>query len=220
MSSLKILIVEDESLIAWELSETIKALGYNDVEYVTSPSMAKEVIETNEIDLIIMDINLNAKETGIELYKSLKNPIPLIYTTAYRDDKTLDQAIETSPLGYLIKPINDDELKALLKLSEHNISNISNIIKLNNDYVFHKKEEKLFYRNEFVNLGQKELELLKLLLNANSSTVSFKVIEDEIWKNKIVSSSTIRTLIYRLRGKLGQQFIETEFNYGIKLIPH
>ena len=165
-----------------------------------------------------MDINLNDKITGIELYKKLNTQIPIIYSTAYRDDKTMSEAIATTPLGYLIKPINDDELKALLKLAEYKTISLNNIIRLDKEYLFNVNEDKLFYQNSYINLGKKELELLKLLLNANESTISFERIEDEIWKNRVVSSSAVRTLIYRLRGKLGHQFIETEFNYGIKLI--
>ena len=218
MNNLKILIVEDESLIALELSQTITALGYHEVEYVTTPSMAREVMKTTEINLIIMDINLNTTLTGIELYQEFNCSLPIIYITAYRDDKTITKAISTKPLGYLIKPINDDELKALLKLAKYTITDNSTIIKLNSEYIFHSKEEKLFYKNKFVNLGKKELKLLKLLLNGKETIISFNIIEDEIWKNQIVTPSAIRTLIYRLRSKLGHQFIETEFNYGIKLI--
>jgi len=217
MNNLKILIVEDESLIALELTETIKLLGYSTVNYATTLRVAKQIIDREDINLIIMDINLNSTITGVEFYKELKRPISIIYVTAYRDDLTIEEAVSTKPLGYLIKPVNDDELKVLLKIAESKVPTTSNLIKLNDEYIFHKEEEKLFYKNEFINLGKKELKLLKLLLSANEKIVSFTQIEDEIWENQI-SSSAIRTLVYRLRSKLGQQFIETEFNYGIKLL--
>ncbi len=218
MNRLKILIIEDESLIALELTQAIKALGYLNVEYTTTLNIAKKIIKSNKINLLIMDINLNAKQTGIQFYNSLKTTIPIIYITAYKDDQTISNAISTNPLGYLTKPINYDELNALLKLAKHKILNLPNSIKLDQNYIFYTDKEQLFCGEKFINLGKKELELLKLLLYANNNVVNFKTIEYTIWQDKIVSSSTIRTLIYRLRKKLGNQFIQTEFNYGVKLI--
>ena len=218
MSNLKILIVEDESLIAMELAQTIKDMGYHDVSYVTSSTQAREIINQNSIDLLLLDIHLENQESGIELFSNLPYPIMGIYVTAYKDEKTIDQAIQTSPLGYLVKPIKECELKALLKLAESKKRKEATPIKLNQEYSFEPKSDKLFLHDKVVPLGKKELTLLKLLLFANENPISFKELEQSIWSETTISSSALRTLIYRLRGKLGHQFIETEFNYGVKLI--
>ena len=84
-------------------------------------------------------------------------------------------------------------------------------------YYFDFKEEKLYFNELYLNLGDKELQLLKLLIHAKGSIVTFKTIEDEVWSEKAVTSSAMRTLIYRLRGKLEYKLIETVFNQGIKL---
>ena len=224
MQNFNILIVEDESLIALELADTITNLGYNVVEYATHPSMVQQCIRAHQVHLILMDINLEAELTGIELYKSLKCRIPVIYLTAYKDEETISRAIETNPLGYLIKPHKEDELKALLKLAFYKLQpkkeikeTVSERQYLGAGYSFDFTEDKLYFNNIFLRLGEKELQLLKLLIYAKESVVTFKMIENELWREKPVSASTMRTLIYRLRGKLEYKLIETVFNQGVKL---
>jgi len=225
MPKLKILIVEDESLIALELSQTICDFGYEVIDYATTPKMTLEIFEkeANNIDLILMDINLNSTINGIELYKRLNTTTALVYLTAYKDAETITKAIETNPLGYLIKPINEDELKALLQLTRHKIQaskekpQTSITHSIGEDYYFDMEAEQLFYKDIFLNLGKKEKKLLKLLIEAKGEVVSFKTVEDAVWEGEFVSDSALRTLIYRLRGKLEYKLIETVFNRGIKL---
>jgi|GEM_PF-369432 len=224
MHNFNILIVEDESLIALELADTITNLGYHVVEYATHPEMARQCIRDNEVHLILMDINLEAELSGIELYKSLECDVPVVYLTAYKDEETMSRAIETNPLGYLIKPHKEDELKALLKLAYYKLKSrekekktYPELSHLGAGYYFDFEEEKLYFNDLFLNLGDKELQLLKLLIHAKGSIVTFKTIENEVWREKVVTSSAMRTLIYRLRGKLEYKLIETIFNQGVKL---
>ena len=78
MHNFNILIVEDESLIALELADTITRFGYHVVEYATHPTMARQYMGEHEVHLILMDINLEAELSGIELYKSLNCDIPVV----------------------------------------------------------------------------------------------------------------------------------------------
>jgi len=223
MDKLNILIVEDESLMAMELSETIKSLGYNVLDYATNSKMAKSFINKyHSINLIFMDINLNEQIDGIELYKKLNTQANIIYITAYKDDSNISRAIDTNPLGYLVKPYNDAELSAILKLASYKLDKKSinidnNFIEIGEGYYFDKDNDKLIYKQLPIKLTKKELELLKLILFSPNNKVSYKMIEIDIYNGEIVSNSAIRTLIYRLRCKLEHKFIENEFNYGIKL---
>jgi DNA-binding response OmpR family regulator len=220
MKKLNILIVEDESLLALEFSTTIKKYGHTVVDYVTNATKAREVMQKEQIDLIIMDINLGREEDGIDLYKSFESNAMLIYLTAYQDAKTISKAVETQPLGYLIKPHNENELFALLKLAEIKIQNADNRninINLSQGYTFNTKEEILYRNGSFIKLSSHELILLKLLLQNRGNAVSYKTIEDEIWQDSAPGASSLRTLLYRLRGKLGHELISSEPNYGVKL---
>jgi len=224
MEDLKILVVEDESIVALEITQTIKSFGYREVYSASNINLAKKLLKENSFDLILMDINLGEKEIdGIELYQSLDIKTPIIYITAYKDESTIQRAIVTNPIGYLIKPHNDSELKALLLLSKYKMSlnknsNINNDkIALGEGYYFDKKERKLFFNELYIHLGKKELQLLELLVSAKGNIVSYYTIEHEIWGSQSVSDSTIRTLIYRLRGKLEHKLINSQPNYGVNI---
>jgi len=220
MESLNILVVENESLVALEIMQSIQEFGYMQVEYATTIDMAKDILTQNSINLILMDINLGKEIDGIDFYKSLNIDTPIIYLTAYKDEATISKAIATNPLGYLIKPVNSDELNVLLKLAQYKLSTQNQKIELGDGYYFDKKEDKLFFNNKFIHLGTKELKLLKLLISARGNFVSYYTIEDEVWGSESISSSSLRTLIYRLRGKLNYKLIEVENSYGVKIPPN
>ncbi|MFK5938875.1 MAG: DNA-binding response regulator [Sulfurimonas sp.] len=224
MDNLNILIVEDESLVAMSLSSSIGALGYNVVEYATNSHMAKKFLEAYDVNLILMDINLNESINGIELYESLHSDIALIYLTAYKDEDTMSKAIKTNPIGYLIKPHKDDELRAMLKLALYKIQNKEEAqvesrkyIDIGKGYLFDIEENKLLYKNKPIKLTIKETNLLKLLIDAKGRTVKFTTIEEKIWEGENVNNTSLRTLLYRLRSKLKHKLIESEFNIGLKL---
>ncbi len=224
MHNLNILIVEDESLVAMELKQSISALGYNVVDYATNNAMAADMMQRHQIDLILMDINLHDTLNGIELYKSFQTKPPVIYLTAYADDATISQAVLTDPLGYLVKPHNDDELKALLKLAFYKMHHVNatpeakeHRLLFGNGYAFDTQNDKLFFNDIYVKLSAKEMQLFKLLIDARGNFVSYNTIEHELWPDKIVHDSTLRALLYRLRGKLEYQLIRNEFDYGVKL---
>ncbi len=225
MNKLNILIIEDESLVAMELQQAIEKMGHNVVEYATNVKMAKQFLQTFDVNLILMDINLNDSINGIELYKELELEIPLIYLTAYTDETTMSEAIQTNPLGYLIKPHTEDELKAIIKLAQYKIQNIKTapqkvekLLEVGKGYFFNREEEQLFYRDLPVKLTIKERGLLKILIEAKGKIVRFETIEAVLWNGEAVNNTSLRTLIYRLRSKLEHKLIESEFNVGIRLV--
>jgi DNA-binding response OmpR family regulator len=224
MDNLNILIIEDESLLAMSLSSSIEALGYNVVEYATNSHMAKKFLEAYDVNLILMDINLGESINGIELYESLHTDIPIIYLTAYKDEDTMSKAIATNPIGYLVKPHKDDELRAMLKLAFYKLQNrdvvqeeVRKYIDIGKGYLFDIEEKKLLYKNRPIKLTIKETNLLKLLIDAKGRVVKFITIEEKIWDGQNVNNTSLRTLLYRLRSKLKHKLIETEFNIGLKL---
>ena len=223
--SINILIVEDESLVAWEIRETLASFGYQNVDEATSGSAMLDRLATQQYDLLLLDIHLGEQTDSITLYQSLDEPIPVIYLTAYKDDATIQRAIATDPIGYLIKPLNDDELKALLLLAEQKCLSrplapaAARMFPLGQGYRFDTQQQKLFYRDRFVHLGKNELHLLQLLIAARGMFVSYESIEYEIWGSQVVSSSAVRTLIYRLRSKLTHPLLENQAGYGVRLVP-
>lgn len=119
MTEKKILIVEDNAIIARETSERLKRLGYSVTGIAARGSDAVENARTNRPDLILMDINLKGEIDGIETAGRIAefSDAPVIYLTAYSDDATLQRAMQTKPVAYLIKPFRERELYSNIEMA-------------------------------------------------------------------------------------------------------
>lgn len=226
MSKAKVLIVEDEPIIALDLKRTIKKLDFEVTNTASSYNTALNSVRINQPDIILMDINLGEDAIdGIETTKKIQSiaKIPVIYITSSNDHKTISKAIETSPVSYITKPFKREDLKSniLLGLYKSNKkSNYENIelYDLGLGYFFDIKTNKLFYQDFPIKLSNKETLLLKILIEAKGELVSFEDLEYQLWPSRTVSASTLRTLIYRLRTKLEYKLIDTVQMGGCRLV--
>lgn len=115
----KILVVEDELLIAEDISFRLKSLGYIVTDKVISGSEALKSIEKNMPDLILMDIVLSGSLDGIQTHELIKQKykIPLVFLTSFSDEKTFSRAKLTQPFGYIIKPFEERELQTVIEMA-------------------------------------------------------------------------------------------------------
>jgi PAS domain S-box-containing protein len=115
----KILIVEDEIIVAWDIKETLEKLGHTVVDTVVSGAEALGSAFNDNPDLVLMDIRLEGDIDGVtageDIYQQLK--IPIVYLTAHADELTLARATKTSPFGYLIKPFQSQSLQSTIKVA-------------------------------------------------------------------------------------------------------
>lgn len=221
----KILLVEDETIVALDIQNAIIALGFDVIGITTNFDDTLQQIKTDPPDIILMDINLKNSKDGIETAIEIQKykHIPIIYLTAFADDTTINRAIKTNPVGYLTKPFKREELKATLCLSIYKIhrSNLQYIhqhcIHLGSNYYYDPATHNLYYDAIPLKLSLKERTLLRLLVEAKGAIVPFYTIEHELWPDTPISDSTLRTLIYRLRAKVDYQLIETVPSFGCKL---
>lgn len=221
----KILIVEDEAIVALDIKKSLEKIGFKITDTVTSYTSSLISIKENEPDIIIMDIHLNKSKDGIETALEIKKvkDIPIIYLTAFSDDETIKRAIETDPLAYLLKPFRRDEIKSTIFLGLHKLNLINTQTTKNNNkhlgdnFYYDEINLKLFYKDIPIKLSIKENQLLKILIDANGTLITFTELEYKIWPDSTVSNSTLRTLIYRLRTKLEYKLIETVTSFGCKL---
>jgi len=225
MNNIKILIVEDESIVSLDIKRTLNSFGYKNVECVSNYDSAISSVQIYKPSIILMDINLKNSKNGIDTVIDIQKieNIPIIYLTAYSDEDTIFKAIQTNPIGYLIKPFKREELKSTIMLCIYKINNsdIKKSININKslgfNFYYDLKNEILFYNQLPIKLGLKEKKLLTLLVEANGNIVSFSEIEYLLWPDAPVSNSTLRTLIYRLRSKLEYKIIETISSIGCKV---
>ncbi len=221
----KILVIEDEAIVALDIKSALEQLGFEVTDIASCYDEALSSVKRYTPDILLSDINLVSSKDGIEAVvdiQKIKN-IPVIYLTAYSDDKTINRAIKTNPLGYLLKPFKREELKSTIFLGLHKINQINKIdinfetTSLGFNYHFDLKNEILFYQTIPISLSKKERMLLKILIEAKGNIVPFKYIESLIWSDNFISDSTLRTLLYRLRAKVEYRLIETIPTIGCRL---
>lgn len=116
---IKILVVEDEKLIALNLQHVLNKLKYEVIGPADTGKSAIELSFAHHPDIILMDIRLKGSLDGIETAKIIKasQNIPVIYLTSYSDKETLDRAKITDPMGYILKPFDEKELSTVLQLA-------------------------------------------------------------------------------------------------------
>ena len=121
MAKQRILIAEDEAIIALDLQSILRKRGYHVLGVVFSGEAAIQKIDEEPPDLVLMDIYLAGEMNGIETAQQIQARfnIPVIYVTAYSDDALLQQAKMASSYGYLVKPIQDRELYATIEMAFH-----------------------------------------------------------------------------------------------------
>ena len=119
MSKERILLVEDENLVAMEISDLLQGLGYVVCGKASSGERAIEQVASTDPDLVLMDIRLKGDLDGIETAQEIRRRFqtPVIYLTAYTDEATLQRAKITEPFGYLIKPFEERELHTAVEMA-------------------------------------------------------------------------------------------------------
>jgi DNA-binding NarL/FixJ family response regulator len=149
MSELKILIVEDEPVIAENIAMylnnydfTVSAIAYDDEEAINQ-------LTTNTPDAAILDINLDAPMNGIQIaeYINKNCRLPFLFLTSYADKETLAKAKAVEPWGYIVKPFNEKTLLASLEIAISNFAQRSNqqvpqlnLAKINRQLINHLSE--------------------------------------------------------------------------------
>lgn len=124
MEKVKILVVEDEVIIADNICDTLEELGYETLEPAINYTEAVEIIEKEKPDIAILDIQLSGKKTGIDLAKKINEDFdfPFIFLTSNADKATVNDAKTVNPPAYLVKPFSREELYTSIEIALHNYS--------------------------------------------------------------------------------------------------
>ena len=161
MSKTRILVVEDESIVAKDIQRTLEKLGYEVPATASSAVTAYEKLEEVEPDLVFLDVKLKGEQDGVHIAEYIKDryDIPVIFLTSFVDQETIDRAKVTEPYGYLVKPFNEGDLKTTvemalfkfakdreLRMSEQRLSNA--LGKIENAVFVTDQDLRLNYLNE------------------------------------------------------------------------
>ena len=114
-----IIIAEDEKIVAKDIENKLKKLGYRISAVVSTGKDVLTKVSESAPDLVLMDIKLDGEMDGIEAAQKLKEGygIPVVYLTAYADNLTLSRIMETEPSGYVLKPFSLKELSHSIEVA-------------------------------------------------------------------------------------------------------
>jgi CheY-like chemotaxis protein len=118
MEKARILVVEDEAIVAMDIANTLRDLGHEVTDTVPSGEQAIASVKENRPNVILMDIILKGEMDGIQTAEQIRAQysIPVIFLTAYADEKTLERAKITTPCGYLTKPFEETDLRIAIEV--------------------------------------------------------------------------------------------------------
>lgn len=153
----RILVVEDEVLIADFIQDLLLSEGYEDVNVVNSESEALAEFDSFKPEIVLMDINLNGKQKGIDLAQQINIEAQVIYLTAQNDVDTMSKAFATNPQAYLTKPIRKTDLVAAIQLIETKKKLDVLTVKSGYESIKIKQTDILFIKSENIYLDIKTL---------------------------------------------------------------
>jgi DNA-binding LytR/AlgR family response regulator len=199
-----ICIVEDNPNHAYALQQKVHAIGHTVQHICDTFEAALSVIKQHTIDVILLDINLQKDNEGIQLAQVIKSfsSIPIIYTTALAKKEIIAKAVQVKPAGYLVKPISQETLKATIELAlqpkEETISNT-------------KDQESVSFLTVRVGYKLKKIKLqeVKLLKIASKNYVTIVDKNDKEFQ--------LRNSLKALIKNLDANFIQVHRLYGINL---
>lgn len=216
----KILFVEDDELFRESTKEFLQEEGF----LVTEAASFEDAVDIGYkevFDLYLLDINLGNK-SGIDLLKEIRSfgdKKPALMLTSHNSPKIAVECFDNGCDDFVRKPCAPEELVARIKskLREFFGEKIS-IIELGNGHRFDLNKKRLIKNGEDVDLSQKELELLSLMVRNKNSTVTIETIESELWAaSKEPSYGSIRVYINTLKKLLGKDSIVNIKGIGYRL---
>jgi len=220
------LIVEDEPITARFISEIVEDQGYRVAGIAKSAAEARKFFTEHRIDAVLMDINIQGHEDGIQLARSLsEHKVAVIYLSAYNDMQTLNEAADTVPYGFLTKPFKEADLVAVLLVCVTRLKKEGAKIPASKAeetpgfgaYRLDFKENRLYYHDYFVALSKNEMRCLELFFSRPECVITIDEIRQAVWDGRSVGNSTIRELINRIRNKIEGLTIENIYGEGYVL---
>ena len=188
MRNISVLIVEDEPLIADDLSFTLQDIGYHVAGIALSAEEAIGILNESSVDLVLLDINIQGEKDGIDLAQIINKDyfLPFIFLTSYSDKATLERAKRTNPLAYLVKPINEKDLLTTIEIAinnyqdriafRHQNSKLKDSIFIKESYTFYKlKIKDILYAEAHDNYCFVYTKAKKFLINN-----TLKVLEERL----------------------------------------
>lgn len=186
--NIRILIVEDEPLIAEDIQGFLEGVDFEIAGIAYDGEEALACLEKENYDAVLLDINLGSKLDGVQIADIIneKYKVPFVFLTSYADRETIERVKKTQPSGYLLKPFDENDLLTSLEIAVFNHIN---------KMAHEKKELTLEVLNESLEtpISEREFEILNLLKRGKSNR--------EIGEANFVSINTVKTHLQHIYAK-------------------
>ena len=213
MSKTNVLVVEDESIVAKDIQQSLIRLGYNVIGTASTGEKAISLAEEFRPDIVLMDIMLKGSINGIEAAAEIKAKLgtPVIFLTAYADEGTLAKAKVTEPYGYIIKPFKEIDLHTSIEMALYK----------------HKKESEILKEREILysiveNKDSKDFIFVKSnsrLIKLNTKEIYYiEALKDYVVINTLNSRYTIHSTMKDIEKKMpASDFIRVHRSFIVRI---
>ncbi|RXJ96112.1 hypothetical protein CRV00_02705 [Malaciobacter molluscorum] len=205
----RILLVEDESLIAKELKYALDLNEFNVVKITKSHNETMQVLQKTNIELILMDINIQGQIDGIQSCDIIyyKYKIPIIFMSGHSDNETLELIKQSKALGYILKPFKYEQLYMQIyfvfnKKTNKQINFSTKKVNLKNEFTYCLDKKILYWQNREIKLTKKERKMLYILCKNINNYVSYENLFSQVWEDEQFNLNKIRGSIFRIKRKI------------------
>ncbi|CAM3422900.1 response regulator transcription factor [Arcobacter aquimarinus] len=206
---MKILLVEDDSMLNEMITEYIQSTGHI-IKSVKSGNESLEILKNEKFDLLILDINLPDIDgfTILENMHKEKKVIPTIYISALIDIEDISRAFDLGCFDYLKKPFHLKELT--LRINKILKTRIvpQRHKRLSKNYSFDSENSTLLFNNEPHILPKRQLQIIELLAQNRSLVVQYDMFREYVWNDDYIDNATIRAEVNRVKTVLKEDFIK------------
>ena len=159
MSPVKILIVEDELIIAEDLKEILRELDYRVIGIASDIQGARDILDRELPDIALLDIQLRDGDNGVDLAKYIRSNyrLPIIFITSYSDKETVNRAKQVKPDGYLVKPFEKGDIFSSIEIA------LSNFFSGEKDLAVSEEENSYLFREFLFVKRKQQFEKIKIV---------------------------------------------------------
>lgn len=217
---MKILILEDETILALSMQEFLEDSGYEVHSFAHSDEAYNAIYEYS-YDLFLLDVKVEGIKNGFEMLEELRkdgNKTPAIFITSLTNIEDLTRGYECGACDYIRKPFDLMELKLRIEqvVKTYCFTSVDELITLPFGYAYDIKKMKLTFNGESILLAKTETKILELLIKQRGSIVSCEMFWEEVW-GEWVESANIRVQVGNLRKKLKKDFIKNVRGVGYSI---
>ena len=217
---MRILILEDETILAISMQEFLEDSGY-DVTVANHSEKAFDLIYNDPFDLLLFDVKVLGERNGFELLSDLRQAdimTPTIFITSLKDIEDLTHGYESGGCDYIRKPFDLAELKLRVEqvIKLHCFNSVEENIELPFNYTYNTKKMQLSLNGKNIILSKTETKMLELLIQCRGTAVTYEMFWEEVW-GEWVEPTNIRVQVGNLRKKLEMDFIKNIRGVGYSI---